>query len=137
MLKIVDWELAGRGDPCWDLGSVFSEYLGFWLLSIPDPGAILSDQSPELARYPLNKLQPAMCSFWESYVRCMNFDATSSHEWLLRSVKYAAARLVQTAFERMQMVMQVTGTIVCFLQLSFNILQRPEEAIVHLLGIPS
>jgi hypothetical protein len=135
-LKIVDWEFAGRGDPCWDLGSVFSEYLSFWLLSIPVIGDIPPDKLFVLARYPLSRMQPAIRSFWESYVRRMNLDTTSSHEWLLRSVKYAAARLVQTAFERMQMAMQPTGNIVCFLQLSLNILQWPEEAIVHLLGIP-
>ena len=135
-LKIVDWELAGRGDPCWDLGSVFSDYLSLWLLSIPATGDIPPDKFPELARYPLNRMQPAMRSFWEAYVRRMNLDGSRSHEWLLRSVKYAAARLVQTAFERMQMAMQPTGNIICFLQLSLNILQRPEEAIVHLLGIP-
>ena len=135
-LKIVDWELAGRGDPCWDLGSVFSEYLSLWLLSIPATGDLPPDKFPELARYPLNRMQPAMCSFWGSYVRRMNLDVSRSNEWLLRSVKYAAARLVQTAFERTQMAMQPTGNIICFLQLSLNILQRPEEAIVHLLGMP-
>jgi hypothetical protein len=135
-LKIVDWELAGRGDPCWDIGSVFSEYLSFWLLSIPVSGDIPPDRFPELARYPLSRMQPAIRSFWDAYVQRMNLDASRSHEWLLRSMKYAAARLVQTAFERMQIAMQLTGNTVCFLQLSLNILQQPEEAIVHLLGIP-
>lgn len=37
-LKIVDWEFASMGDPCWAVGSVFSSYLSFWLLSIPITG---------------------------------------------------------------------------------------------------
>jgi thiamine kinase-like enzyme len=135
-LKIVDWELAGIGDPCWDVGSVFNDYLGFWLLSIPIIGETPPDRFLELARYPLVKMQPAIRSFWQSYMRQMELDAAESDEWLLRAVRYAAVRLVQTAFEQMQMSFQLTGNVVCFLQLCLNILQRPEEAITHLLGIP-
>ena len=62
-LKIVDWELAGVGDPCWDVGSVFNDYLSCWLLSIPITGETPPDRYPELARYPLNKMQPAIRSF--------------------------------------------------------------------------
>jgi len=135
-LKLVDWELAGVGDPCWDVGSVFNDYLSCWLLSIPITGETPPDRFPELARYPLHKMQPALRSFWRSYVRRMELDTAASEEWLLRAVKYAAARLVQTAFEHMQMAVQRTSDVVCLLQISLNMLRRPQEAMVHLLGIP-
>ena len=135
-LKIVDWEFAGVGDPCWDVGSVFTDYLGCWLLSIPITGEFPPDRFMELAHFPLERMQPAIHSFWQSYVRQMELDSPTSDEWLLRSIRYSAGRLVQTAFEHMQASMQLTGNIVCFLQLSLNILQRPQEAIVHLLGLP-
>jgi hypothetical protein len=66
----------------------------------------------------------------------VSLDATTSYHWLLRAVKYGAARLVQIGFEQMQTSMQLTGPIVCLLQLSLNILRRPHEAAVYLLGIP-
>src|SRR5215203_342990 len=135
-LKIVDWEIAGIGDPCWDMGSVFSNYLSFWLLSIPITGEAFPDRFVELARYPLESMQPAMRSFWQSYVQGLGLDAATSSEWLLRAVKYGAARLVQTAYEQMQMSIHLTGNMVCLLQLSLNILRRPQEAMVHLLGLP-
>ncbi|HBY94403.1 MAG TPA: hypothetical protein DEP84_10655 [Chloroflexi bacterium] len=135
-LKIVDWELASGGDPCWDVGSVFNDYLSFWLLSIPVTGEMPPDRFLELARYPLEKMQPALLAFWDTYAQQMNLDVATADRWLLRAVRYGAARLVQTAFEQMQMSMQFTGNIVCLLQLSLNILQRPEEATVQLLGIP-
>src|SRR5215207_3056 len=135
-LKIVDWELARLGDPCWDVGSVFGNYLSFWLFSIPITGEAPPDRFMELARYPLESMQPAMRSFWQSYVRTMELDAASSDDWLLRAVKYGAARLVQTAYEQMQMSIHLTGNMVCLLQLSLNILRRPQEAMVHLLGLP-
>jgi len=135
-LKIVDWELAGMGDPCWDIGSVFSNYLSFWLLSIPITGEAPPDQFVELAQYPLESMQPAIRSFWCAYIRGMELDAATSDEWLLRAVRYGATRLVQTGYEQMQMSIHLTGNIVCLLQLSLNILLRPQESIVHLLGLP-
>lgn len=135
-LKIIDWEVAGMGDPCWDIGSVFSNYLSFWLLSIPITGEDPTERSIELARYPLEKMQPAMRSFWQSYVRYMELDTATSGEWLLRAVMYGAARLVQTGYEQSQMSVHLAGNVGSLLQLSLNILQRPQEAIVHLLGLP-
>jgi Phosphotransferase enzyme family len=135
-IKLVDWEAAGWGDPCWDTGAVFGEYLGFWLLSIPITGVDPPDRFLELARYPLAQIQPAMRRFWQAYSRQVGLDGAAAREALLRSVCYAAARLVQTAFEQGQGAVQLTGNALCFLQVSLNMLQRPDEAAVHLLGIP-
>ena len=77
-----------------------------------------------------------MRRFWQAYVRQMGLEDRVAWEWLLRSVCYAAARLVQTAFEQSQGAVQLTGNALCFLQVSLNMLQRPDEAAVHLLGIP-
>jgi hypothetical protein len=134
-LKIVDWEFAALGDPCWDAGTILGEYLSFWLLSVPIAGEEPPDQYLHLARYPLAKMQPAIRAFWRAYSHRMNFDAASSDLYLLKSVRYAAARLVLTAFEHMQSASQLNGTAICFLQLGFNILQRPTEAATQLLGM--
>lgn len=135
-LKLVDWELAALGDPCWDVGSGFSGYLSFWLSSIPITGEDPPDRFLELSRYPLERMQPALRSFWASYVRQMDLDASIADQWLLRAVRYGAVRLVQTAFEQMQRSTQLTGNIICTLQLSLNMMRRPHEAAVLLLGIP-
>jgi hypothetical protein len=135
-LRIVDWELAGIGDPCWDIGSVFNDYLSYWLNSIP-----ITDEAPierfvQLARHPLGKMHPAINSFWKTYSSCMELDTTLSAEWLVRSIKYAAARLVQTVCEATSDSIRLTGNSVCALQLSLNMLRQPREALAHLLGIP-
>lgn len=135
-LKIIDWEMASVGDPCWDVGSVFSDYLSYWLLSIPMIGEKPSEHFVDLARYPLERMQPVIKAFWYSYVMQMKLDTSASCQWLLRAVKYGAARLVQTAFESMQTSMQLAGNIICFLQISLNIFKRPQEASSQLLGIP-
>jgi hypothetical protein len=135
-LKLVDWELAALGDPCWDVGSVFSGYLSFWLSSVPITGGEPPERFLELSRYPLDSMQPALRSFWSSYVMQMSLDASAAAGWLLRAMRYGAARLVQTAFEHMQRSNQLTGNTVCLLQLSLNVMMRPHEAVVQLLGIP-
>lgn len=135
-LKIVDWEFAGMGDACWDAGAIFSNYLSFWLNSIPVTGEDPPDRFLELARYPLERMQPAIRRYWKAYVRGMGFEADKAHAMLLRSTKYAAARLIQTGFEQMQNSVKLTGNLICLLQLSLNMMLRPHEAIAHLLGIP-
>jgi aminoglycoside phosphotransferase (APT) family kinase protein len=135
-VKLIDWELADVGDPCWDVGGAFNDYLSQWLLSIPITGDAPPERFLELAPYPLERMQPAIRAFWSAYVHGMGLEPASAERWLERAVRYAAARLVQTAYEQMQGSWQLTGNVVCILQLSLNILQRPRHAAAHLLGIP-
>ncbi len=135
-VALVDWESARMGDVCWDIASVFSDYLGHWLFSIPITGEEPPERFLEMARYPLESIQPAIRAFWHSYVRCMGMDKAMSMQTLLRSVRYSAVRLLQTGYESLQLSSQLSGNIYGLLQLSLNILQRPLEASVYLLGIP-
>jgi hypothetical protein len=136
-IQFVDWEMAGLGDPCWDVGTVFSECLSTWLLSTP----VTRDTAPgdflPLARFPLRKMQSAMRSFWRSYVRRMALDDRAAAEWLRRSVQYAGARLIQTAYEVMQREIRLTANVIYMLQLSLNVMERPLEAAAILLSIPT
>jgi hypothetical protein len=136
-MKIVDWEFACLGDGCWDAGSVFSAFLASWIFSIPVSGGDPPDHFLELARYPLSRMHNAIRAFWVAYAQGREFNRAESAQSLLRAVRYGAARLVQTAFERMQHVSSLTGNVVCLLQLIFNILRRPREAAAQLLGIPT
>ena len=135
-IKIVDWELAGMGDACWDLGGIFSEYLHLWLSSVPIAGDAQPDQFLDFARFPLGNLHSSMSSFWNAYVQHRDIKPDEIEEWLLRATRYAGVRLVQTAFEQLQDVADITTKAICLLQLCLNILTRPTEASVQLLGLP-
>jgi hypothetical protein len=135
-IKLVDWETAGLGDSCWDLGSMFGNYLSCWLFSIPFTDKESVSQSVNLARYPLERIQPAIRSLWQVYRTEMALDAQTSNEWLVKSTRFSAARLIQTAYEAMVHSPNFTVNIANLVQLSLNILRRPLEAAVHLLGIP-
>ncbi|MFG1960374.1 phosphotransferase family protein [Nonomuraea sp. NPDC049028] len=135
-MALVDWEFADLGDACWDTGSVFGSYLGCWLASIPVTGSELPDRYLELAEYPLTRMRPAMRAFWAAYAGARGWDAATADAALIRSARYAGARLLQSAYERAQGAARVSTTVVCLAQLAENVLVRPEEAVEHLLGVP-
>lgn len=134
-LKIIDWEAAGLGDPGWDVGSVFGEYLAVWLRSIPTIPGEAPDRHLQRARYPLHKIQPALGSFWRAYAAQAGLNPTQAMLLLERATRYAAVRLLQTAFEQDQNSARPAPNSFLLLQLAFNILQRPLEALEHLVGI--
>lgn len=135
-ITFVDWELAGCGDPCWDVGTVFGEYLSCWLLSAPLSESTPPERYLTLARYSLESMQPSMRAFWSAYVSILALSSERAVELLIRVVRYTAARLVQTAFERVQMAAQVTGQTIFLIQVSKNMFDRPQQAAITLLGIP-
>jgi Phosphotransferase enzyme family len=134
-IKLVDWESGGIGDPSWDVGSVFGDYLSTWLLSIPVSGSSSPERLLELARLPLKSMQPSVNAFWRAYVRGMALQGPTGVDALVRAVRYSAVRLVHTALEQTQSSSRPTGSVGLILQLSYNILQRPEEASARLLGL--
>ena len=134
-VKIVDWEMAGLGDPCWDVGTVLSEYLAFWLLSAPLAPEIQPQDFVRLAPFPVRRMQPAMRAFWRAYARRMRLDAGPDGDRCLRSVRYAGARLIHTAYERMQHRSKLTEEAVYLVQLGVNILKRPLDAAADLFGL--
>lgn len=135
-LRLIDWELAASGDSCWDVGSMFSSFLSAWLHSIPITGDTPPERALQLAKHPIHTMHPALRAFWQAYCKRMGLTEAEQERKLIRSVRYAAARLVLSAYEAMQSSIEPTGNMICFLQMSANILQRPEQAAVQVLGIP-
>jgi hypothetical protein len=132
---LIDWESAGRGDPSLDLGAFFGEYLHAWLGSIPivdpkDPGRLLAH-----AGRPLARMRPAVGAFWLSYTRHAAAGAPELGRLLRRAASCAAVRVLTSAYEDSLSRHELGGRAHFALQLSLNILRRPDEAIAHLLGL--
>jgi hypothetical protein len=133
-LALIDWEFAGGGDPCWDLGSVFGAFLGTWLFSIPFLPDVPARRLLDLAQRPLEGLQPAIRAFWSRYRERRGAPETAGAT-LARSIRCACARLVQTALEASQDSPSLTAHAACLVQVAENVARRPVEAAVHLLGL--
>jgi hypothetical protein len=134
-IKLIDWELAMYGDAAWDVGSMFQDYLATWIYFIPALGGSAGERFVEVTRYPLEKMQEAIRFFWTSYAKTHALSSFASDTLLLRAVSYCGARLIQTTYESGQNQSRLPGTAIYALQVSLNILERPLEALVHLLGL--
>ncbi|HEU4560534.1 MAG TPA: phosphotransferase [Longimicrobium sp.] len=133
-LRIIDWELADFGDACWDVGSVFQAYLSSWILSIRDAGTAHPDSMAALATVPIEHMQPGINAFWRSYVSTLGLGSRAADERLRRSMLFAAARLIQTAWEHTAYLPHVPPNVLLMMQVAMNILTRADDAVRHLLG---
>jgi aminoglycoside phosphotransferase (APT) family kinase protein len=136
-VALVDWELAGFGDAAWDVGSVLAGYLSAWLFSIPSYGQSWPERSIGLATRPLLPMRPAIQAFWNAYVRGVQGSSWwGSQEVTHRIVRYAAARLLQTAYEMSQLADDLAASAVLHLQVASNIFAQPRIAAESLFGLP-
>lgn len=135
-VRIIDWELIQIGDPAWDVGAVLRDFLGYWLLSVPLSGDLEPRQMLERAEIPLARLHPAIRAFWQSYRAAAEIGSDPAEDILLRSLRYAAARLAQGSYELSVNQREASNLAIAMLQLAANILEDPREASLHLFGIP-
>lgn len=134
-LRLIDWEIAVAGDPHWDLGSALSQYLTFWLFSIPITGSEPPARFPVLARYPLDAMKGALRACCEGYADAVEDSWQPAEESLRRTVAYAGARLIQNAFEASQFGQRLDSAAILHLQLGANLIQRPDDAAEQLLEL--
>lgn len=134
-LKIVDWELADWGDACWDVGAILQAYLSFWVFSMPADTDTAPAEMVKRAQHPVESMQPALLAFWNNYVEARHIEPRAADALLERSVRYGAARMIQTAYEYMYYSTQISASTLCLLQASLNVLSRPREAMRDLLGL--
>jgi hypothetical protein len=135
-LSIVDWELVQIGDPAWDVGNVFRDLLGYWLITVPLSGDLTPDQMLEGAALPLTALHPAARLFWGAYRLTSELEPDAESVTLQRAIRFAAARMAQGAYELCVGMPQPPNLAVVMLQLAANMLAEPAAASLQLLGIP-
>jgi aminoglycoside phosphotransferase (APT) family kinase protein len=134
-ITLVDWEMAGWGDPALDVGSAFGEFLGHAPPPLVTEGS--ADPAPpgERARQRAHSPQPAVAAFWRAYVRARGLDERAAPRLLVRAVRYGAARLVQSAYEDTQETAHMTAASADSLQVAREMLLAPRAAAAGLLGI--
>lgn len=126
-IKIVDWELADLGDPCWDVGSIIQAFLAAHIISIPPLERPLTLN--ELLLHPsLMNLPSAIRSFWQSYANELRDPDETSYLLFQRCVRYGAARMVQSAYEYMQFTPDLSRNALHLVEVSSDILANPSAA---------
>jgi aminoglycoside phosphotransferase (APT) family kinase protein len=132
---LIDWEFASLGNPAWDVGCVFADFLSAWLLSMPLGSRIGVNRVAQVAARPLSAARPTIRSFWEAYSSRRGLGGEAALSFLARAAKCTGLRLSQSAYEMCQETMNLSATELYFMQTSWNILKRPVEALVRLLGL--
>lgn len=128
-IKLIDWEMTEIGDPCWDIAGVVHNYLFFWLLKQDavrrKSGSIFDD----------SRLSEAVNLFLKTYFKLRQTPEEEQNDFLVKSLRYTALRLIQAAFEGVHHGNDLNETALRLLQLGQNILAEPNAAIQELLQI--
>lgn len=135
-LKIVDWEAVSLGDPAWDIACVLQEFIRLWIDFFPSMKSESVNQLISKTDYPLQKLQPSIRAFWGAYVEKNKMPKSQSHKLLLKSVVFSAMRMMQSVYESLASAQIYYQNLTYMIQISFNILKNPYDAIIYLFGIP-
>lgn len=131
-IKLLDWETACCGDPCWDVGCALSDNLTWWALQAPETGGEVFRRRPP--KDETQTMQRAVRAFWRQYCASALLESREREPFLARALKYAGGRLLQSAYERLQQRQSIDRFGLSLLQLSANILQFPEAALERLCG---
>jgi len=131
-IRLIDWELADIGDPLWDVAAVIQSYLTLWILSEIEQK---NKEDKFQVIINLNNVQPSIAAFWRRYTASVHWEGVISHQYLKKTVRFTALKLIHTCFESVHEVTNMSLYSAKILQLSLNLLRRPDEAIRDLLGI--
>jgi hypothetical protein len=126
-IVIVDWELARRGDPAWDLAAMVASYLTLAIATpseIPKAAANSAPSSPDDPMGTAAELTAILC---HAYLNGPLEIAESSGEFLRRCLRYTGARLIQSAYEVHQAAQRPTANVLLFLQAGLNIMRSPDD----------
>lgn len=129
-LRMVDWELTQWGDPLWDLGGALTTYLSD-VLGMLWTDAVDAEAAAGMFASALPALQQEVGQVWTAYW------AGSEHgrEAAVQTVRYGAARLLQTAFEWSATEDQMPRGAVAACQLGLNLLTDPQGGASSVFGL--
>jgi aminoglycoside phosphotransferase (APT) family kinase protein len=133
-VALVDWEQAGVGDPLWDVGCALAEYLSSWVASTPIAPWSSLERAVARATKPVERMRPAMRALWQAYARESGFGEQPD-AYVLKATRMVGGSLIKTAIEQLYSATRLTATALALIQLGANIMARPDEAAIHLMGI--
>jgi Ser/Thr protein kinase RdoA (MazF antagonist) len=136
VIKVVDWELVQLGDPAWDVAAICKDFVLCWIASMPVARGVPAAELIAKATQPLAGFQHGLRAMWRSYTAAAELGAKDADAVLLRASAYAAAWLVQSAYEHAHSAAELGNHEVMMLQVAANVLADPADAALRLFGIP-
>ena len=108
------------------------------LLGLVDAGIRRDDRREYVSpgQHPSREFRDAARAIWAGYLAEACLGPAEADGFLLRTVAFSAARLIQSVFEAVIEADRLAGRPVILLQIGANMLAEPERAQVQLYGIP-
>lgn len=134
VLRFIDWERSGWGDPASDLGSIVASYLQIWLGSLIVSSDTTLEESLRMAITPLELLQPSLNALMSTYLTNFPEILHQQPTFVQRSVQFAGLALIQQIHAMIQYQKVFNNTGICMLQVAKSFLCRPEQSILTVFG---
>lgn len=129
-LVLVDWELAGMGDPAWDVAGALGEYAGYWINAIPTASQFPPGRFVPWAAFSAQRMAELSRGFWSEYrkVWAQRAGSGDAERLLSKALRFVPARLVQSVIERGQRQAGIELNSGMLLQLAENLARDPAAA---------
>ncbi|MEM9023765.1 MAG: aminoglycoside phosphotransferase family protein [Bacteroidota bacterium] len=127
-IRVIDWEISGYGDHCWDLGTLWAAVIKIWIDSAEKAG----EPDMRMRKKP-EDLFPFTQSLWKAYSEKQGLAECTAR--LIRSMHYAGVGLLKIAVETADFMLEPNRRQLLYLQVAQNLMQQPVPAAKTLLGL--
>lgn len=135
VVRLIDWERSGWGEPAFDLGKLIASYLQIWLYSLVTSNAIPIEESLRLATTPLESLQPSLAQLVTTYLDIFPEIIEERPDFLQRVVQFAGLALIEAVQATIQYQKTFGNSGICLLQVAKSLLCRPQQSIPTVFGV--
>lgn len=135
LVRLIDWEACGWGDPAFDLGSLMASYLSIWLSSLVVDPAIELEESLHLAMTPLEVLQPSLLALIRAYLSGFPRILEYRSDFLVRVIQFTGLGLIHQIQATINFRKYFGNTEIFMLQMAKNLLTVPEQSVLSVFGV--
>ncbi|MDP5018550.1 MAG: aminoglycoside phosphotransferase family protein [Dolichospermum sp.] len=135
LIRLIDWEACGWGDPAFDLGTLLASYLRIWLSSLIVDPTLELEESLNLAMIPLDVLQPSVLALIQAYLDAFPMILEYHQDFITRVVKFAGLALIQQIQNRIEWEKSFDNSNLCMLEVAKTLLTIPEQSVLTIFGI--
>jgi 5-methylthioribose kinase len=135
LVRLIDWEACGWGDPAFDLGTLIASYLSIWLSSLVVDPTIELEESLHLAMTPLEVLQPSLLGLIRSYLHAFPMILEYRTDFLVRVIQFTGLALIHQIQATINNRKCFDNSEICMLQVAKNLLTIPEQSVLTIFGV--
>ncbi|WP_299888734.1 aminoglycoside phosphotransferase family protein [uncultured Lacinutrix sp.] len=133
--KLIDWELADIGDPIWDIAGLLQSYITAWLFGFDNNDPFNQSLPKDMEPYDIKHMKPSAKAFLFKYLELQNYPRESYNAFFIKTMQLTAARIIQTSVEGTTYSLKVEANNIRCVQLAFNIIKNPLQALSELFNI--